>query len=549
MDNVDLSKPVEIAENTYWVGSYIQDDFFQCHSYLIKNGKESILIDPGSLITFEETLRKLKYLINLDDIKYIVCHHQDPDLASALLEIEKVFPDRERYIVTHWRTYFLLRHYNLLTPFYLVDQHEFKLELENGKELKFILTPYMHYAGNIVTYDSETKVLFSSDIFGGWTEENWSLFANGEEYIEAIKTFHETYIPCKEIVLYSIGKLKKLDIEVIAPQHGSIIKGKDFIKKIMSAVENFEYGKMIEAEKLESFRTKEHRRHILSIIKELTIKELFMSKILHIVERQISSVLPIKNIFVILKTNDHFYIYSKETNYIPRKLEKPKFDFDKNNVLIFENGNIKIFIEPKNSFSLSEEDREFLNSIASLIVHVAKREKWLLSIQEKKKLLKDKAYKDILTDLYRRELVKELIEKEFHRSKRYGYHFSILMIDIDDFKKINDTYGHLLGDKVLKKVAEIIKKELRKSDIPIRYGGEEFLIILPHTDLEAAKKVADRIRRAVEEAEIDGIKTSVSIGVADNSLSRKLEDIIKKADQALYTAKRMGKNKVVVATT
>lgn len=547
MNNLDLTKPIEIAENIFWVGSYIKDDIFQCHPYLIRDGKESVLIDPGSLITFEETIRKIKYLVDLENIKYIICHHQDPDLAASLPEIEKVFPERERYIVTHWRTYFLLKHYNLLTPFYLVDQHEFKLELESGRKLQFLFTPYMHYPGNIVTYDPETKVLFSSDIFGGWVEKNWSLFAEKEEYIKSIRAFHEIYMPCKEVVIYSIERLKKLDIEIIAPQHGSIIVGKDFVKKVMSAVEDFEYGKMVEAKNLEIFKIREQRRHIFSLIKDLTIKKLFMSEILRVVEKQLSSVLPVRNIIVTLKVRNHLYVYSKESGYTPRKLGELKLH--QGNFFVYGNGDIKIFIELKNSYSLSNEDRMFLESIASLLIHVAEREKWLLSLQERRELLKDKAYKDILTGLYRREILYDLIEKEFHRSKRYGYHFSILMIDIDNFKKINDTYGHLFGDKVLKKVAETIRKTLRSSDIAIRYGGEEFLVILPHTDLESAKIVGERLRKTIEKLDIDGIKITISIGIADNSLSPRLEDLIRKADQALYIAKRTGKNRVIAATS
>jgi len=545
--NLDLTKPVEIAENVFWVGSYIKDDIFQCHPYLIREGTESVLIDPGSLITFEETLRKIKYLTDLENIKYIICHHQDPDLAASLPEIEKVFPERERYIVTHWRTYFLLKHYNLLTPFYLVDQHEFKLELESGRKLQFLFTPYMHYPGNIVTYDPETKILFSSDIFGGWVEENWSLFAEEEEYIESIRAFHEIYMPCKEVVIYNIEKLKKLDIEIIAPQHGSIIKGKDFVKKVMSAVEDFEYGKMVEVKNLGTFKSREQRRHILSLLKDLTIKKLFIPEILRVVEKQLSSILPLKNIIIILKVKDHLYVYSRESGYAPRNLDKLKLP--QGNFFIYGNSEIKIFIEFENSCSLSNEDREFLESIASFLIHVAKREKWLLTLQERRELLKDKAYKDVLTGLYRREILYDLIEKEFHRSKRYGYHFSILMIDIDNFKKINDTYGHLFGDKVLKKVAETIRRTLRNSDIAIRYGGEEFLVILPHTDLESAKIVGERIRKTIERLDIDGIKITISIGIADNTLSSKLEDLIRKADQALYIAKRTGKNKVVAATS
>lgn len=542
MKNFDLTKPIEIAENVFWVGHYIKNDFFQCHPYLIRNGRESILIDPGSLITFEETLRKVKYLVDLKDIKYIVCHHQDPDLTACLPNLEKTLPAGERYIVTHWRTYFLLKHYNLLTPFYLVDQHEFKLKLESGRELQFILTPYMHYPGNVVTYDLETKILFSSDIFGGWVEKNWSLFAKNESYIEAIRPFHEIYMPCKEVVLYTIERFKRLDVETIAPQHGSIIKGKHFVRKVMSAVEKFDYGKMAEAKTIGSFKTLEQRKHVISLVENLIIRKLFMSEILNVIKNQLSSVLPVKNVIV---TISDVYVYSKESRYTPKKLDE--LDLKKGNYFNYENDNVKIFIELRKNYSLTKEDEEFLKSIASLLIPVAEREKWILSLQKKTELFKDKAYRDMLTRLYRRDILTDLIEKEFYRSKRYGYHFSILMMDVDDFKKINDAYGHLVGDRTLKLIGKTIKKTMRKADIAVRYGGEEFLIILPHTDLNVARKVAERIRKAVEKFNVNGTKVTVSIGIADNSSSSNLEELINEADKALYTAKRRGKNRVVVA--
>ena len=179
---------------------------------------------------------------------------------------------------------------------------------------------------------------------------------------------------------------------------------------------------------------------------------------------------------------------------------------------------------------------------------MARKEEWLLSFKEREKRLRFRAYRDILTGLYRREFLEELVQQEFYRSKRYGYHFSILMIDIDNFKQINDKYGHLFGDKVLRTVAGIIRKNLRKSDIAVRYGGEEFLVVLPHTDLRRAAVVAERIRKAIEETKIDKVQVTVSIGVADNSLVENFKDLIQKADSALYKAKRTGKNKVVICS-
>ena len=107
-----------IAPNIYWVGMYLENDSFQCHPYLIKNGDESILIDPGSMLEFDETMRKVGSLISLKSIKYIVLHHQDPDLAAAVPEIEKLIDRDDLLIVTHSRTSVLVKHYLMTSKYY-----------------------------------------------------------------------------------------------------------------------------------------------------------------------------------------------------------------------------------------------------------------------------------------------------------------------------------------------------------------------------------------------------------------------------------------------
>ena len=158
---------------------------------------------------------------------------------------------------------------------------------------------------------------------------------------------------------------------------------------------------------------------------------------------------------------------------------------------------------------------------------------------------------DPLTGLYNRRTFEERFTHEFARTQRYGRPLSILMIDIDDFKKINDQYGHDQGDVVIKSVARVLGERMRKSDISARFGGEEFIVLLPEVPLEGALQAGEKIRQ-----EISGLKfelptanpfaATVSIGAASTSL-RSYEDghaVIKDADLALYKAKRSGKNKV-----
>ena len=157
------------------------------------------------------------------------------------------------------------------------------------------------------------------------------------------------------------------------------------------------------------------------------------------------------------------------------------------------------------------------------------------------------AITDGLTGLYTRRYFFERFDEELQRSKRHGLKFSFLMIDIDDFKRCNDTYGHLVGDVVLKETAHIAKESAREIDLMARYGGEEFSIILPETDRAGAMLVAERIRKRTEDnifkAYDEKLKITVSIGLAvypDDS--QEVSDLIERADKALYAAKSSGKN-------
>ena len=159
------------------------------------------------------------------------------------------------------------------------------------------------------------------------------------------------------------------------------------------------------------------------------------------------------------------------------------------------------------------------------------------------------AVTDSLTGLYVRRYFTERLDEELGRSARQGLKFSFLMLDIDDFKKINDTYGHLVGDVVLKDIGYIIKENIREIDLVCRYGGEEFAAMLPETSKESAFVVAERIRKRTEErifrAYDERLKLTVSIGVAtypDDSSNQ--QGIIEAADEELYRGKRSGKNVV-----
>jgi diguanylate cyclase (GGDEF)-like protein len=152
----------------------------------------------------------------------------------------------------------------------------------------------------------------------------------------------------------------------------------------------------------------------------------------------------------------------------------------------------------------------------------------------------------MLTQVYNRALLDSILYKSAKYAKRHKLPISIIMLDIDNFKGINDTYGHLEGDRVLKTVASIIKYSIRESDYVFRYGGEEFLILLPNTDINGAVVVGEKIRRNMENFDFGlGRKITISCGIKqiENFDNPYLD--IEEADKYLYIAKKSGKNRCI----
>jgi diguanylate cyclase (GGDEF)-like protein len=174
-------------------------------------------------------------------------------------------------------------------------------------------------------------------------------------------------------------------------------------------------------------------------------------------------------------------------------------------------------------------------------------------LEEQNAELERLANTDYLTDLYNRRRFFNTAEVEFAEAVRSGDPISITLIDLDHFKQVNDTHGHLVGDRVLVHIAHLIRSNCRKSDVAARYGGEEFAILHPSLDRENAFRVAERIRKEVEANpflhEKDEIGMTLSAGVVDTRICKdclRVDDVLSRADVALYRAKDGGRNQVVV---
>ncbi|MEF3254715.1 MAG: diguanylate cyclase [Deferribacterales bacterium] len=203
----------------------------------------------------------------------------------------------------------------------------------------------------------------------------------------------------------------------------------------------------------------------------------------------------------------------------------------------------EIFIIGGNDFII----KPFDTSEFYLRVRNQLKTKYLIDMLDaKNKLLTITSITDELTKLYNRRFFWENLIKEDNRHKRNDSEYSILLMDIDHFKKINDTYGHSGGDTVLYNVAQTIKKSVRNIDVVARYGGEEFIVLLPDTSKNNALVVANKILNAVKSINLDFLKgpVTISIGLASSKETDNYEKTINLADERLYKAKNNGRNRV-----
>lgn len=588
---INTSDPIQLANRIWWVGHALENDKLQCHVYLIENGTDSVLIDPGSQLTFKYVLKKVEQIIPFNHIRYFICHHQDPDITGALPLIDQLITREDASIISHWRAIALLKHYGLKLPFICVEEHQWTLTLSEERTLNFIFTPYLHFPGAFCTFDASTGVLFSSDIFGAFTE-TFSLFAYDESFFEGIRFFHEHYMPSNELLFHGLTKLEAYPIKMIAPQHGSIIPD-NMVEFYFNQLKNVDCG---------IYTLTQTSADILHLSKLNTVLRDFMKTM--VVHKSFSDIgqsilelmkriLPVVSFECYAINESGMILHICRENLFKGIAAKMPMGFEDiigmdthqwetrfKNILVTDNEdkdltagsapctcafmpltsseNIKVNGLVKISFSepmeLDEETVQTLLQIATPLSVAVEREMIQRSMELEKQRLYEQAMTDSLTGLYTRVYMNEALKRIFHiQDRNPETTLGVILFDIDHFKRINDTYGHNKGDEVLKTVASQILETVRSSDIPVRIGGEEFAVFITGKDAKTADKIAERVRSKVEglifSDPMENERLTISAGVAFRVPKQPLEDFIHRADTALYQAKQQGRNRIVVNET
>ncbi|MDS0525677.1 diguanylate cyclase [Clostridium sp. SHJSY1] len=527
-------KNVELADGVYWVGEIPKNNELNCNPYLIIDNEEGVLIDPGSVLDFDVVYSNVIELIPLNNIKYVILHHQDPDLCASVPLFEK--KGLKAKIVTHWRTTLIIRYYGIKSEYYIVDENDYKLTLSSGRILKFISTPYLHFSGAITTYDTNTKILFSSDLFGAFNSSNWSLFAK-EEYIESIKAFHEHYMPGNEILRPVMENLLMMDIKQIAPQHGCIIQ--DNIKTYIKVLRDLECGTF------------------LNPIKKIISKKDEYLGICNEVIKRLCSVLQKEEINRILinvgiKLNE-VTGEIEDSNFTGQELWNKIFE-----ALYKEKGiNFLTIMEPF-AHKISKEYDVLLPEIVSSkiaegrkkAIHLSEKNKKLIEInkelKEDVKKIQDKFTVDPISGLYNEAFFLDYLEITFDKHKNSA----LLLITIDNMTEINFKYGREIGNETIKNLAYFLKNYKNENHEIFRLHGSMFGYYMIDVNKSEAINIAEIIRKNVAKSESFIESITVSIGLvylkdlenAEDSTEKISSTIFNSALNSLKTARSKGKN-------
>ena len=532
--------PVEIGDGVWWVGKRLADDTFQCHAYFIENGDESVLLDPGSPLTIEATLAKVEQIASLDSIKYLVCHHPDPDIAASLPYLSERLTRDDVVVVTEWRARALLKHYGHRFAYYLVEEHDWTIPLGSGRALQFQFTPYLHFPGAMVSYDTRTSTLFSSDLFGGFVPDSSVLVSHDLDYIiENSTPFHQHYMPSTQLLVAGLTRIQRRwpIIRLVAPQHGHLI-ATEIVQAAFEGLKSLECGVFTLADAdldlKRLLRISEAKVRITEAL--LTIAE--PATLVAAINAILAGTHEARDcaLYVDLP-GDGWTMWGREFKKPILRgpdPEWPMIDLPGTPAAVLS-------IHTPDNDHPDEDLMRMLHDMAPTMRPAVDGFISRVIGDRNAAIAHAAAMTDSLTGLGNRRALE---------ARRPTGTYALISLDIDFFKYINDTYGHAAGDEVLGKVSSVLTRFIRDYDAAYRLGGDEFLIVLPDAGETPAVRISERIRATVKTLEFEHVpakeQITLSIGVnaAVGRLGDEFEQELAFTDAAMYESKHAGRDRV-----
>ena len=538
----------------------IPDDNFQCHVYLIEQGDQSVIVDPGSALIVEEIIRKVDDVVGLHNVRWLICSHADPDILGSLPAMVARGLHPEARIVTHWRDEALIVHSGTPLPFWRIEEHEWRLELED-RTLQFVFIPYLHFAGAFGTFDPTTGTLFSSDLFGGFTDDR-RLYATSTAYFDSIRAFHEHYMPNREILQHAIQELRELPIVLVAPQHGQVIP-EDLVEPIMALLEKLECGIYLLAREDPGLAfLLEANRTIHGVIDAMVREDHFSVVAAHLAAFA-SQTLGASHLELwsgreglLLRfdaSNDYAGLVAEAPEDVQRAL-RGEGEISGQRMILTLDSSVSSEIVGAMVLGFADEvvldapKRAVLIQILGLVEVALEREVLVRSSDLERSAWKARALHDSLTSLYNRRSLDDSLRTMTSLDDRNPTPtLAAVMFDVDHFAHVNNDYGHIAGDRVLQQVAQAILSNIRPNDLAFRYGGDEFLVLLADVDPTTAVAIGERVRASIARFDTGDPKVTISVGVALRRRDEGAESLVERSDGALYAAKSNGRDRVWVA--
>jgi diguanylate cyclase (GGDEF)-like protein len=556
--DADLHGPVCFASRTFWVGTMLDGVDLQSHTYLIEQGDQSVLVDPGSALAVDDVIEKVNAVVGLANVRWLVCSNTDPDVVGGLARLAEAGLHPEAALVTHWHDQMLLVHTGTRLPFWRVEEHEWRLELAD-RSLRFEAIPYAAAAGAFATFDQSSGVLFSSDLYGGQTPQN-SLVARSMDYYDAIKPFHQHYIPGRDVLAHALTRLRGLPVKVIAPHHGQLVP-EELIAPLTARLERLQCGLVTLADTDPRVRFLLGANQTIHRVLDALVHEQQFSDVVAFLESLARRTTGATTLELWAGTRDSLLHFDASDGFVGRRADPPDdvvavlrglaapwgnrliLPITTSEASQIEGAVVLVYDAP---VAIDEDVLIVVEEVIGLIGVGLEREVLRRSTDIELAIWRRRAVLDALTGLHNRASLADSARRMAAFDEQLGVpQMAAVMVDIDRFKAINDTYGHLTGDRVLQHVAHAITESVRPSDLIYRYGGEEFLILLAHVDLATARQAAERIRARISVPQ-ESFDISVSVGVATRASGESHESLIERADQALYLAKSRGRDRVEV---